>query len=246
MEDEQSTGVDVATEVTTAEPDPILEALSSDEEQVEQNTDDQSTDEEEVEEPEAAPAAEESTEEESEDLQPEDDPKEVARRAYEERQRARAEREARVMAASQEYVSQAEDDVDQRLRTMEAQEYNRSIEHVENTLISEFERAKADPDLQLFNPDNRESFNQRAYDKALRDYNAGYIDYDANGNMVGIKGSLIEHLRETAELLNGAVRTGAVQQVRATRSMRNNADTKPAATPKAPQKDTIMEILKSD
>ena len=246
MEDEQSTGVDVATEVTSAEPDPILDALAGDEEQVEQNTDDQSTDTEEVKDAEAAPAAEELPEEEAEDLQPEDDPKEIARRAYEERQRARAEREARVMAASQEYVSQAEDDVDQRLRTMEAQEYNRSIEHVENTLIGEFERAKADPDLQLFNPENKESFNQRAYDKAMRDYNAGYIDYDANGNMVGIKGSLIEHLKETAELLNGAVRTGAVQQVRATRTMRNNADVKPAATPKAPQKDTIMEILKSD
>lgn len=241
MEDEQST-----VAVDTAQPDPILDALTGDEEQVELTTDDQSTDTEEVEEPEAdVPAAEESTEE-SEDLQPDDDPKEIARRAYEERQRAKAEREARVAASSEEYVSQAEDEYDQRLRTMEVQEYNRKIEAVENTLISEFERVKANPDLQIFNPENKEAFNERAYEKALRDYNAGYINYDQNGNMLGLKGSLIEHLKETADLLNGAVRTGAVQQVRATRSMRTNADTRPAATPKAPQRDTILEILQSD
>jgi len=242
MEDEQST-----VAVDTAQPDPILDALGdSDETTVEQNTEDVTEPTDEVTESEAdIPAAEESTEE-SEDLQPDDDPKEIARRAYEERQRAKAEREQRVQQASEQYVSQAEDEYDQRLRTMEVQEYNRKIEAVENNLISEFERVKANPDLQIFNPENKESFNQRAYDKALRDYNAGYINYDQNGNMTGLKGSLIEHLKETADLLNGATRTGAVQQVRATRTMRNNADTKPAASPKASTKDTVLEILQSD
>ena len=143
-------------------------------------------------------------------------------------------------------MSEAQDEYDQRLRNMEVKQYNTLIENTENILISEFERAKANPDLQIFNPDNKDTFNQRAYDKAMRDYNAGYIDYDSNGNMVGVKGSLIEHLTETAELLNGAVKSGAVQQVRATRQMRASADVKPAATPKEPTKDTIMEILQSD
>lgn len=240
MEDEQSTNV---AEATPAE-DPILSTLT--------DTEDESpapvveeTVEEEAPEAEAEKTAEESPEE-PEELQAEDDPKEIARKQYEERQRAREEREQRVRQQSEEYLQSADDEADQRLRAMEVREYNRTIEGVENTLISEFERVKANPDLQIFNPDNHEVFNERAYDKALRDYNAGYIQYDQNGNMVDVKGSLIEHLKETAELLQGAVKSGAVQQVRATNRMRSNADVRPAATPKESQKDPVLEVLLSD
>jgi hypothetical protein len=184
--------------------------------------------------------------EESEDLQPEDDPKEEARRRYEERQRVIAERRERVQSQTQDYVQQGEDEYDQRLRSMEVEQYTAKIENTENSLVTEFERVKANPDLQIFNPDNKDQFNEKAYDKALRDYNAGYVNYDTNGNMVGLKGSLFEHLTETAELLSGAVKNGQVQQVRATRKMRSNADTKPAAQPKESTKDPILEALLSD
>lgn len=241
MGDEQSTAP-VQTTETPAE-DPILSVLGDTDDEVE--TPVEETPEEVVTEAETPPEGEPTTEV-TEDLQAEDDPKEEARRRYEERQLARAEREVRVREQSQDYVSEAQDEYDQRLRNMEVKQYNTLIENTENILISEFERAKANPDLQIFNPDNKDTFNQRAYDKAMRDYNAGYIDYDSNGNMVGVKGSLIEHLTETAELLQGAIKSGAVQQVRATRQMRSNADVKPAATPKEPTKDTIMDILQSD
>lgn len=241
MEDDQSTAPVQATE-TPAE-DPILSVLGDTEDEAQAEV--VETQEEEVSEAETPPEGE-PNQEEAEELQAEADPKEEARRRYEERQLARAEREVRVREQSQDYVSEAQDEYDQRLRNMEVQQYNALIENTENTLISEFERAKANPDLQIFNPDNKETFNQKAYDKAMRDYNAGYIEYDSNGNMVGVKGSLIEHLTETAELLQDSIKSGQVQQVRATRQMRSNADVKPAATPKEPVKDTIMEILQSD
>lgn len=242
MEDDQSTAPVVDT---TAEPadDPILSALSDTEDGSESLVDE--TPEDKVSEAETPPEGE-PNQEEAEELQAEADPKEEARRRYEERQLARAEREVRVREQSQDYVSEAQDEYDQRLRNMEVQQYNALIENTENTLISEFERAKANPDLQIFNPDNKETFNQKAYDKAMRDYNAGYIEYDSNGNMVGVKGSLIEHLTETAELLQDSIKSGQVQQVRATRRMRSSADVKPAATPKEPEKDSILEILQSD
>lgn len=242
--EEDITSTDVTEDVTQPADDPILATL--------EDTDDDSIVEEtlEQEEPEAETESEvESTEEETpEDTAEESeqiDPKEEARRRYEERQRVIAERKDRIKEQTKDYVEGSEDEYDQRLRQMEVQEYTRTIENNENTLISEFERAKNNPELQIFNPDS-ELFNEKAYDKAMRDYNAGYIGYDRNGNMVEIKGSLYEHLTETADLLQGAIKTGAVQQVRDSRKMKSSADVKPAAPPKEQPKDSILDILKSD
>ena len=249
-EDNTSPVVDDSTE--TPADDPILSLLSDTEDAPEADT----TPVEEAEAVEETPSDEEAeaetppegepTEDEVEEAQPELDPKEEARRRYEERQQAIAERRDKIAEQNNEYVNAAEDEYDQRLRNMEVKQYADLIENNENKLIGEFERVKANPDLQMFNPDNKETFSQKAYDKALRDYNAGYVEYDANGNMVGIKGSLFEHLTETAELFGDAVKTGAVQQARATKQMRSNADAKPAATPKTAPKDDILDILKSD
>lgn len=252
----------------TQSPDPIIAELATDDTQptitdstavetegteapaedtvetTEENNESEAETEPEVEQP------EEEAEAEEEDLQPSEaeevDPKEEARRRYEERQKSIAERNARIQEQSKDYVEGAEDEYDQRLRAMEVQQYAAKIEQNENSLVTEFERVKANPDLQIFNPENKELFNERAYDKAIRDYNAGYVEYDQYGNMIGIKGSLFEHLTETADLLKSAVNTGAVQQVRATKQMKANADTKPAATPRETPKDDILDILKSD
>lgn len=245
----------VETEVTPA--DPLMAALSDDESE---ETEASETKEEVIESPDEPVEANEEEEAEQPESKPEDeqpeggeaitDPeearKEEARRRYDEREQARAERQQRVQEKTQEYVNEAEDDTDKRLRAMEVQNYNQIIEHNENTLIGEFERVKASPDLQVFNPES-EQFNQKMYDKAMRDYNAGYIQYDENGFMVGLKGSLYKHLTETAELYSGAIKSGQFQQVRAERKMKTSADTKPAAQPKENPKDPIMaELLSED
>jgi hypothetical protein len=258
MADEQS--VAPQQEETPATND-VLEILSDTEDDSDESVEkvestDRSEEVEETDEEEAEPEAEgeqppeqeEDSEDESEDDSEEEsvDPKEEARRRYEERQKAIQERRQRIQEQNKEYLDKAEDEYDKRLRTMEVQRYSEIVENNENTLIGEFERAKANPDLQIFNPDNKEQFNQRAYDKVMRDYNAGYIQYDQSGNMIEIKGSLLQHLTETAELLKGATRSGAVQQVKATRKVKQSADTKPAAQPKEPTKDPILDILSSD
>lgn len=245
MDDEQSAPV-VNDDIPAG--DEILSALSDTEDQPVEPTEqvEETQVEEDAPDAEAQPEGEDSQEEEAEDLQAEADPKEEARKWYEERQKARAEQAQRAQEAGEEYINQADDEVEQRLRTVEAREYERTVDNNLNTLVTEFEHVKANPDLQLFNPENKDTFNQKAYDKALRDYNAGYLNYDENGNLIGIKGSLYEHLTETAELLKDAVNNGAVQQVRATRKMRTNADTKPAAPPKEARKDEILDILSSD
>lgn len=245
--DEDNTSTEAIVAETPAE-DPILSSLSdTEDESVDQKPADpvEETSEETEAEAETPPEGEQA-EEETEEVEAEVDPKEEARRRYEERQRVIQERRQRVQEQSKDYVQKGEDEYDQRLRSMEVQQYSALIENNENTLITEFERVKANPDLQIFNPDNKETFNERAYDKAIRDFNAGYIGYDVNGNMTEIKGSLFEHLTETADLLQGAVKSGAVQQVRAAKKMQTSADSKPAAPPKETAKDAILDVLKSD
>lgn len=253
--DEDNTSASVAPEATeTPAEDPILSTLADTEdtsteesstvetpkeEEVVETADEEDT---EAETPPEGEAEDEESEEEGQPI----DPKEEARRRYEERQRVIREREARVQQQTQEYVAEGEDEYDQRLRSMEVQQYSNLIANNEQTLINEFERVKANPDLQIFNPENPEAFNEKAYDKAIRDFNAGYISYDTNGNMVGIRGSLFEHLTETADLLQGAIKSGAVAQVRAAKKVKNSADPKPAATPKEPAKDPILDVLSGD
>lgn len=241
----------IATDVAEApESDPILDILSDTEDTEAPAKAEEVVETPEVEEsePETPPEVEQTNEQE-EEVEAPVDPKEEARRRYEERKAEREaairEREERLTKVADEHIKGAEDEYDQRLRTMESEVYADKVRNTESSLINEFETAKSKPELQIFNPDS-DQFNQKAYDKAMRDYNAGYVQYDQNGNMVGLKGSLIEHLTETADLLQGAIKSGAVQQVKAARKMQVNADSKPAATPKEPQKDTILDILKSD
>jgi len=239
MEDDKSTDV---VENTTPAEDPILSTLSDTEDEA-SDADVAETQSSEVSNAETEPEVEQPKEDELDDQ--EFDPKEEARRRYEERQAYRAEQRAKIAQETETYTAEAQDDYDQRLRAMEVQRYTELVENTQDKLVSEFERAKANPDLQIFNPDSKE-FNQKIYDKALRDYNAGYITYDTNGNPVGVKGSLYEHLTETAELYQDAIKSGQFQQVKAARQMRSSSDIKPAANPKEVTKDPIADILKSD
>lgn len=224
------------------ESDPILNTLDTDDDTAPSDVDGTQVNEAEDTE---APVEGEITENQEQEAQPEFDPKEEARRHYEDRQRLRDQRVSQVQQLGEEYAKNGEDEYDQRLRQMEVDRYNERITTNEDRLINEFERVKANPDLQIFNPESEE-FNQRAYLKAVKDFEAGYVQRDELGNMYGVRGSLFEHLTETAELLRGAQKSGAVQQVRAAKQMRNNADIKPAASPRETQKDSIMEALLSD
>lgn len=239
------------TEVETPVTDPILSELSDETQPADaevkpaETAATEETPEDKPEEPESEPKPE-GEPEDKKDEEPLDS-KEEARRRYEERRATQAERAQRVVEQNKPYIDEATDDTDRRVRTMEVAEYNRIIENNENTLVNEFERVKANPELQIFNPDNKDEFNPALYNKVIKDYNAGYLAYDEQGNMIGVKGSLYQYLTETAEIYQGAVKSGQFKQVRDTRQNKGKADAKPAATPKDDSvKDPIMEVLQSD
>lgn len=248
MEDNTSTEQIVDN---TSEPadDPILSTLSDTEDgdvettPVEDNKVEE-TQEEESTEAEATQEAEQ-PKENTEEVEAEVDPKEEARRQYEARQAYKEERNKRIEEQTRSYKDEAADEYDKRLRDMEVQRYTELIENTESKLVNEFERVKSNPDLQIFNPESK-NFDQKAYDRELRIFNKGSVNYDTNGNMVGLKDSLFEHLTEAAQLYQNAERSGAFKQVKNARTMKSNADPKPAAQPKEPQKDTVLDILMAD
>lgn len=245
MEDDKST--EVAQSDASPAEDPILNALSDDASEDDTSTDSSNADETQDDDSTDAEATPEAAQpKENQEAAQQIDPKEEARRRYEERQAFREEQRAKVREqVSNPYVAEATDQQEMRIRAVEVRDYERLIEATQDKIVGEFDRARNMPELQIFNPDSPE-FNQRVYDKAMRDYNAGYITYDDNENMVGVKGSLLTHLIETAELLKDVKQSGAVQQIRATRQMRSNSDVKPAASPKESARDPILDILKSE
>lgn len=237
------------TEEETQNPTEEVEDQESTEETTEtEGTDaDQEGEGEQTEETETADEDTEATDTEAE--QPTEDqdvdPKEEARKRYEERQRVKEQRRAQIETQGREYVEQGEDEYEQRLRAMEVERYAQRVEANESKLLTDFERAKADPKLSIFNPDSPE-FNERAYSKAITDFERGYMEFDNNGNPVDVRGSLYQHLADTADIILGAQRQGAVQQAKATQNNRSKGEGKPAAQPKEAKKDPIMEALLSD
>ena len=253
--DKTDTEVD-ATDTEKPAADPILESLGDDtqaEKTDEKPVDNEGTEDKEEktkgegEEDTDAEAKPDAEQEETKSEEKELDPKEEARKRYEDREQVREERKIRVAQQTEGYVEEGKDDAEKRLRTVEVQGYNQLIEATEDKMVSEFDRVKVDPELQMFNPDNKELFNEKAFGKAIKDYHAGYINYDNNGNMVGIKVSLYQHLKETSEIYSGAVEKGAFKQVRDQRQIKGKGDPKPAVSPKEDtNKDPIMDVLKSD
>jgi len=237
MEDEQSTEAPAEDLILSTLSGTEDTETSQDETEVVETQDDESA------EAETKPEVEQQAEDDSEDQAI--DPKEEARRRYEERQAYREEQRSKIAKETETYTSEAQDEYDQRLRNMEVQRYTELIENTQDKLVADFERAKADPSLQMFNPDSKE-FDQDIYDYAMENYNEAKITYDSNGSMVGIKSPLYEHLNRTAGLYQKAIKSGQIQQVKAGRQMRSNSDIKPAANPKNVEKDVIADILKSD
>lgn len=272
---EEKNAPEVTSEVTPEakpEPDPILESLKNEDDQPAEDAEEKPENsvkepekpaEQEVEEKKESEAEDENLKSEQEDQsEPKEDteegkeldPKEEARRRYEERQKVKAATRAQIEDHTKDFINDPNvDEAEQRLRRMEVNDFQRTVENTQNTLVSEIDRVKANPDLQIFNPES-EKFDSKLYEYAIAIYNDAYIDYDQfkkeDGTIdyfpIGLKKSLFEHLKKTAELYRGSFESGQFQQVRDQKKMKINADSKPAAPPQEKTEDPLTKELLSD
>jgi len=245
---------DEETKVDEPESDKVLDELSDTEGDSEEDSKDpkdvpkekaDETDDKTTPDDETTPDGEADTDkkdDKEEKIEPQVDAKEEARKGYDARQ---AERKAKTDEETSNYVAESADDSEKRIRNMEVIQFNNMIQHNENTVVGEYDRVKADPNLQMFNPESEE-FNEKLTGKFVKLYEDANIKADANGNLIEVKGSLYEHLKETAGLFKGAIKDGKMQQVRDSNKNKSNSDPKPAAPPPEKKVDPIMEALSSD
>lgn len=176
---------------------------------------------------------------------------EAAKRRIEEREKKRqekeqldAERQQQLDQQLQEYVAEGENELAQKVRAMEVERYRERVANTQESIVNDFERAKLDKDLQMFNPESQE-FNPKVYDRAVRDYEAGYTQVDQYGNIVATKMPFLRYLKETADLLSDVSQTGARKGQQAAQKMRAVAETPSAASSRGGLDDTDDSKLTS-
>lgn len=178
---------------------------------------------------EPAQPEEKPTLEESEPKEAPDSPKTDASEHYYKRQlRKKDEYIAKLeQNLNENYVGNAGDETEQRLRTVETQAYVNKVQAARSGLVIEHERAVND--IPLFNPDSPQ-YNKTAAETAMRVFAEGFLETDEDGEVVGSKASLYDFLQQQADVLKSVSSTAAQKGQAAEQKMRAIAET-PSSAP---------------
>lgn len=244
------------TEGVKAEETTEPEAEGTTEESTEEETSEESQETEDVGETEESEVEEaesesEEPEEESQEETPEESEEEAQRRHNAEMaQRRIAEREAQRLAKLQDdqmaYIKEAETDADRLVREIEVQRYADKVKANENTILTEFERVKADPALQIFNPESKE-FRPDLYQELTEVFDKAYTGYDQYGNILEVKGSLYQTAQKWGKLWSKEAKVNQAKGQKVARRQSTKSEVTGASAPKPPkQTDPLMDILLSD
>lgn len=244
-DDESTTGTDDSTDVD--DDAPILPEESVEATETDSNESEQSDEAEETKEPEAKENTEaETTEEGKEDAEESEespDPKEVARQAFQQRQADRQAREAQRQQSYQQWIQEAEDEKDQALRQMQTHIYETTVKQTDDSLVNDFEWASSN--IGMFNPTSPE-YNATALDDAINEYDNGWVNYDENGNRVGVKAPFKDYLKYKADLYGGLTQVGARKGQQAESKMRARAETPSSATTKESKGDPMIDAFNKE
>lgn len=232
------------TEVTDTS---VLDALKDDEtEEAAESTEE--SEESESEEETDGDETEQETEAEEESESTDETPEDRARREYQARQTQRQDaaekQEALRQKQADDYIAEGEDEKDKAIRELQIRDYMREVKFVESSIANDYDSATKEIDL--FNPSKPETFNQKAHDAALEEYQRGYVKTDEAGNVVSVAQPLKQFLRDKAELYGSFIQTGATKGQLAERKMRNKGETLSTKPPKPTKEDPILALLKSD
>jgi len=193
----------------------------------------------------------ESNSEESQEESPEESPEEAQKRHNAEMARQRiaqreAERLAKLQEDQQSYIADAESDADRLVREIEVERYANKVKANEATILTEFERVKADPALQIFNPESKE-FRPDLYGELTDVFDKAYTSYDQYGNIIEVKGSLYQTAKKWGQLWSKEAIVNQAKGQKVARQTASKAEVTGASAAK-PQKETdpLMDLLLSD
>jgi len=197
---------------------------------------------------------EESTEDESEsnsEESQEESPEEAQKRHNAEMAQQRiaqreAERLAKLQDDQQKYITEADSDADRLVREIEVERYANKVKANEGTILTEFERVKADPSLQIFNPESKE-FRPDLYGELTDVFDKAYTSYDQYGNIIEVKGSLYQTAKKWGQLWSKEAIVNQAKGQKVARQTSSKAEVTGASAAKPPKtNDPLMDLLLSD
>ncbi len=197
---------------------------------------------------EAEESEDEETESEDDSQESEEDAQkrhnaEMAQRRIQERE---AQRLAQLHQDQQAYVGEAESDADRLVRQIEIERYANTVKANESQVLTEFERVKADPSLQIFNPESKD-FNPDLYNELTEVFDKAYVSYDKYGNILQVKGSLYQTAKKWGGIWGKQAKINQAKGQKIASKQSAKSEVTGASAPKAPKdKDPLMDILLSD
>jgi len=245
LEDDINEPVDMVDESGEATAD--TEEETTDEAQAETNeVEEESQDESDTE--------EESESEEEPEAQAEEEPNDEAIKAHNAQmaqqriaqREARLRQEAALLQAQQDYVKQAEDEDAKADSIRQIEYYNKIVELNERTILTDFERIKADPALQIFNPDSKE-FQPDIFQELQDTFEKEGAQVDEWGNVVAVNASFYDKAKQWGNMWN---RQAKISEAKASsnlkKSMSKAEPQSNSAQRPTKNKDPLMDILMSD
>lgn len=244
LEDDINEPVEMVDESGEATADTEEEA--TDEAQTDTNVEEESQDEpdtEEVSESEEEPEAQ--AEEEPDDEAIKAHNAEMAQRRIAERE-ARRKQEAELLQAQRQYVEEAESDAQRLVNELHIERYNQAVQNNEKAILTEYERVKADPALQIFNPESKE-YRPDLFNELQETFEKGYTQVDEWGNVVAVNASFYDKAKQWGNMWN---RQAKISEAKASSNLKKSASKAEPQSNSAPRptktKDPLMDLLTSD
>ncbi len=244
LEDDINEPVDMVDESTDTTVE--VEEEATDEAQTDTNVEEESQDEsdtEEVSESEEEPEAE--AEEEPDDEAIKAHNAEMAQRRIAQRE-ARRKQEAELLQAQRQYVEEAESDAQRLVNELHIERYNQAVQNNEKAILTEYERVKADPALQIFNPESKE-YRPDLFNELQETFEKGYTQVDEWGNVVAVNASFYEKAKQWGNMWN---RQAKISEAKASSNLKKSMSKAEPQSNSAPRptknKDPLMDILMSD
>lgn len=193
------------------------------------------------EEPEESKEPEE-TEESSDEQDESVDPKELARQAYEARQKARQEREALMQQKADEHLQAAEDEQDLALRQLQIDAYTNKVNSNTDRLTNQYEKALNS--IEAFKNPTPEV--KEFLDSAVDEFEARFVQIDELGNPVNVGGDLYAFLQTKAGLVEKLTQLGARKEKVSSAKEKANVTPTPSAPAKEPKVDPALEAFEKE
>lgn len=170
---------------------------------------------------------------------------EMAQRRIAQRE-ARRQQEAALLQAQRQYVEEAESDAQRLVNELHIERYNNQVKSNEQSILTEYERIKADPALQIFNPESKE-FKPDLFAELSDTFEKAHTQVDEWGNVVAVNASFYDKAKQWGNMWN---RQAKISEAKAStnlkKSMSKAEPQSNSAQRPAKNKDPLMDLLTSD